>query len=603
MNKYSNEVNQAIDQLYNLGLRYCYINPRQKNREISIICLDKCAQLQHEDSYYVLGNIYYNGFRANRNSLKGEAYYTIGARLGSNKCRYALSNMAGDAPVAKQLSNKVYIPILNEADNGDVISQYIVSMYKEKGLGDISVNLEDSFNYLTKSALGGYTPAQQRLGDYYRDGIATNKDVEKAKYWYKKAGVKYDGTEDELLFTAEEIEQFERNAQEQRRKLEEVIAKLKSKSKSNQLESDADYILDEVNKIIIGKSPSSRIIAKLPTQTRTYGNQQAVASKCRINGYFVRTGTKSKGKSYGNSQPVQPVQPIQPIQPIQPVPPTMPITVEQAHRQFTAVPNQPAQPTQPVQPAQPALPLEYAQLPPVIEYKDLEFVIEESDKQVVVKEEPLIIKQPIEDVSEDEIIKRQADKVRAVAVTGDGVDVNASPRVRALIKRAWASDAIAQYELALCYETGNGIDISYEKAIFWYDKSANADYFKAQSNLGIYFQKGIKVEKDIYVANRLYRLASTQGYAPAQYNLGVCYIERIGVKSSFLEAARQFMLAANQNYAPAQYYLGLLYEAGKGVEKNLDRAIQLFKHAQLNGMSGAQNKINRCLAEKAMQLR
>ena len=85
-------------------------------------------------------------------------------------------------------------------------------------------------------------------------------------------------------------------------------------------------------------------------------------------------------------------------------------------------------------------------------------------------------------------------------------------------------DAMAQFNLGLCYDNGEGVDQNYAEAAKWYRKAAE------------------------------------QGVALAQYNLGQCYYNGIGVTQNYAEAVKWYRKAAEQGHAMANRALSRMEE-------------------------------------------
>ncbi|MBI4026306.1 MAG: sel1 repeat family protein [Verrucomicrobia bacterium] len=68
-------------------------------------------------------------------------------------------------------------------------------------------------------------------------------------------------------------------------------------------------------------------------------------------------------------------------------------------------------------------------------------------------------------------------------------------------------DAMAQFNLGVCYEKGLGVPANDAEAIGWYRKAAEQDYTPAQLNLGQLYQAGRGVEQDLPEAYKWIRLS------------------------------------------------------------------------------------------------
>ena len=150
-------------------------------------------------------------------------------------------------------------------------------------------------------------------------------------------------------------------------------------------------------------------------------------------------------------------------------------------------------------------------------------------------------------------------------------------------KAAKQGDAMAQYNLGVCYHEGQGVEKDYSKAVEWYRKAAEQGNARAQYNLGYCYEKGLGVEQNYTKAVEWLRKAAEQGLALAQYNLGVCYHEGQGVELDYTKAVEWFRKAAAQDLALAQYNLGVCYYNGQGVEQNYTKAVEWLRKAAAQG--------------------
>ena len=117
-------------------------------------------------------------------------------------------------------------------------------------------------------------------------------------------------------------------------------------------------------------------------------------------------------------------------------------------------------------------------------------------------------------------------------------------------------------------------DSKLKTALLLYRKAAEKGNAMAQYELGLCYEGGIGVKKDNNEAKKWLRRAAEQGHAEAQYNLGIFYVA-YGLAGAMLnygdkhdddavEAIKWFSKAAEQGHAEAQFVLGSIYE--KGVE-------------------------------------
>ncbi len=72
------------------------------------------------------------------------------------------------------------------AENGDIESQYSLATLYYEGK-ETEKNLEKAFYWYQKAAENGFERAQYNLARLYENGEGTEKNLEKAFYWYQKA--------------------------------------------------------------------------------------------------------------------------------------------------------------------------------------------------------------------------------------------------------------------------------------------------------------------------------------------------------------------------------------------------------------------------------
>ena len=69
----------------------------------------------------------------------------------------------------------------------DANSQFNVALLYERGDGGIIQNLEEAFNWYTKSTEQNYADAQFDLGTMYYRGGGVKANTEQADYWTKRS--------------------------------------------------------------------------------------------------------------------------------------------------------------------------------------------------------------------------------------------------------------------------------------------------------------------------------------------------------------------------------------------------------------------------------
>jgi len=71
-----------------------------------------------------------------------------------------------------------------DAQNGNPQSQYKLGLHYKNAQNK---NLRESFRWMHKSALKGYTPAQYEFGLMFHYGIGVRQNFELARLWFRRA--------------------------------------------------------------------------------------------------------------------------------------------------------------------------------------------------------------------------------------------------------------------------------------------------------------------------------------------------------------------------------------------------------------------------------
>lgn len=85
----------------------------------------------------------------------------------------------------------------------------------------------------------------------------------------------------------------------------------------------------------------------------------------------------------------------------------------------------------------------------------------------------------------------------------------------ALLPRAEAGDAVAQFNLARLYALGDGMTINRQEFVRWCTTAADQGLPEAQFTLGCCYLRGLGVEKNEAEGRRLLEAAAAAGFAPA----------------------------------------------------------------------------------------
>ena len=103
--------------------------------------------------------------------------------------------------------------------------------------------------------------------------------------------------------------------------------------------------------------------------------------------------------------------------------------------------------------------------------------------------------------------------------------------VEQLKKRAEYVDAVAIYDLGLCYHDGRaGLPQDCAKALELWQQAGELGYASAYKNIGNAYNNGNEVERDEMKANHYYELAAMGGVVEARYNLGGLELVRVSCR-------------------------------------------------------------------------
>ena len=145
-------------------------------------------------------------------------------------------------------------------------------------------------------------------------------------------------------------------------------------------------------------------------------------------------------------------------------------------------------------------------------------------------------------------------------------------------------DHIAQFILGGCYYKAQ----KYKEAVYWFTKAAKQCDAMAQNNLAVCYQKGEGVVKSHSRAFSWFRKAARQGIAAAQYIIYISYRDGNGVPKDKDEAVFWLREAAKQKFVKAQYNLACNYYFNEDDnKKDKDTALYWFEQAIENNVDGS----------------
>ncbi|RIA86964.1 hypothetical protein C1645_878345, partial [Glomus cerebriforme] len=175
-----------------------------------------------------------------------------------------------------------------------------------------------------------------------------------------------------------------------------------------------------------------------------------------------------------------------------------------------------------------------------------------------------------------------------------GIEKNSEKAFYWCQKAAENGHYIAQFNLAICYESGKGTEINLEKAFYWYQKAAENGHKDAMNNLAECYYSGEGAEKNSEKALYWYQKAAENGYNVAQFNLAMCYMNGERTEKKLEKAFYWYQKAAENGHNVAQFNLAICYKNGLGTEKNSEKAFYWYQKAAENGHKEAVNNLPIC---------
>ena len=157
---------------------------------------------------------------------------------------------------------------------------------------------------------------------------------------------------------------------------------------------------------------------------------------------------------------------------------------------------------------------------------------------------------------------------------GTPVKKNMKKAMKWYLKSAEYGNAMAQYNLAICYES---IEKDPKKILFWLLKSAEQNYFQAQCYLSDYYSDGIDTPID-YIKSRDWL---TKAFIIAPENEKGNIANKIGYsfehqnEKDMKEAVKWYMKGVEYSNSEAEYNLAICYEEGTGIEQDNKKAFDL----------------------------
>jgi uncharacterized protein len=169
------------------------------------------------------------------------------------------------------------------------------------------------------------------------------------------------------------------------------------------------------------------------------------------------------------------------------------------------------------------------------------------------------------------------------------------------------NNAVAKYNLALCYRYGNGVPINVNKYIALCKESSDLGCLDATYELAVQYDAGIKIECNTYKAIKLYWKSSESSDIfikyYSKYNIARHYAKQ---RSEHYDMKRAIILFMEVNDVVEEFeqdhivkgisklILAICYEHGNCVDCNIKYAIQLYEQSHQLGNKIATRRLAGC---------
>jgi TPR repeat protein len=136
------------------------------------------------ETQYVVGLCYLNGLGVGADTSVAEKWFLKSAQAGFAASQYELSML-----LQRRDENNLREAIdwlRKSALQGFSLAQNLYSLYCEGGIGMAPDPIE-AFRFCLLAAKGGYYPAAKRAASMLEQGIGVDKNFEQAFHWYRRA--------------------------------------------------------------------------------------------------------------------------------------------------------------------------------------------------------------------------------------------------------------------------------------------------------------------------------------------------------------------------------------------------------------------------------
>ena len=143
-------------------------------------------QLGDPSAQYILGNMYSNGNKIEKDHKQARYWYEQAAAQGHTGAQARLGILLMEGPKELRDSGEARKWLTQAADNGHADAQHHLGELYRRGLG-VKADSRTARKWYEKAAAQQHPNAHYRLGKLYENGDSVNKDLIEAKKWYLSA--------------------------------------------------------------------------------------------------------------------------------------------------------------------------------------------------------------------------------------------------------------------------------------------------------------------------------------------------------------------------------------------------------------------------------
>lgn len=524
------------------NLANCYISGRgiEKNPEKAAEFYEKAAKQGDTIAQFQLFRCYKNGFGVEQDEQESLRWLKKAATDELSQAQYELAKLYHDGTKVEQDYSKAFALMKKAADQGLADAQYLLGSYYENAEG-CTKNLEVAENYYLQAAQQEFHQAELALAEFY---CQQNRFTDAQQFADKAMQAKIDGAADTLKTIKQEIRFVEADTAEKQYKLSLMLEREgETKNSLRFLQQAAEN----------GYASAQYKLADYYFKQNNYDSAFKWMALLAESGYadaFYPLAIYYE-HGYGCS-----------------------INREKAKEYYLKAVDQ----------------NDYQAAKRVGElyYQDKDFLKAKEYLGIAAAFNIDNAKQLFEQVKTEERIANaitpDAENNLALEFYKNGDYNNAFELFK---KAALAGYAVAQYNLAYCYERGYGVTMNTSLSFDFYSRAASQNYADAIYKLGECYRYGFGVKKDLVKALEYYQKAASQGSDDACVRIAVYYMEGKEVQKDYFKAMRFLQQPAQNGNAEAQYCLGKIYADGDGVEQNKELAFRWMKQAAEHGYKDA----------------